>query len=142
MKFISSLVLSCMLAVGALGQGIEIGAPLNGTTVKPGSNIIVEVDRPDTLTGSTELSLVIGFLNCFDGPCPSPLDRIGDILYNGSYNPQFHTGVQRPPHQNFTVRVPKTASGGNAQLSAIHFSLVGAGPFPFLQSQNITLVVE
>ncbi|KAJ7723303.1 hypothetical protein DFH07DRAFT_759603 [Mycena maculata] len=143
MKFISSVVLSCM-AVGALSQGIRIGAPLNGTTVKPGSQIIVEVDKPDTLTGSTELALVIGFLNCFSDPCPSPMDRIGDILYNGSYRPQFHTntGIWKLPYQNFTVTVPESASCGDAQLSVIHFSLVGAGPFPFLQSRNITLVVE
>ncbi|KAJ7143708.1 hypothetical protein C8R44DRAFT_601271 [Mycena epipterygia] len=126
----------------AFAQGIAIGAPVQGSTVHRGSKVIVEVDRPDTLTGSAELALVIGFLNCFASPCPSPMDRIGSILYNGSYDPQFHNDPFKPPYQNFTVIIPEGASTGIAQLSVIHFSLVGAGPFPLLQSRNITLVVK
>ena len=33
-------------ALAALGQRIAIGAPAEWSTVKPGSNITVEVDRP------------------------------------------------------------------------------------------------
>ncbi|KAJ7434540.1 hypothetical protein B0H11DRAFT_2118394 [Mycena galericulata] len=115
------------------------------------SLLILLPSLQDTLTGSTELALVIGFLSC-PGPessgsssnCPSPLDEIGTILYNGSYDPDFHNGGEglKPPYQNFSVVIPRDAESGVAQLSATHFSLVGAGPFPFLQSRNVTLLVE
>ncbi|KAJ7694857.1 hypothetical protein B0H17DRAFT_931470 [Mycena rosella] len=146
MKFLSSLALSVMLATTAFAQSIAIGAPVDGSSVKAGSNITVEVDRPDTLTGSTEVAIVIGFLSCvpFPAGCPSPSDIIGNILYNGPYDPEFHTNVSvsKPPHQNFTVTIPANARTGPAQLSVTHFSLVGAGPFPFLESRNITINVD
>ncbi|KAJ6555134.1 hypothetical protein DFH09DRAFT_987594 [Mycena vulgaris] len=144
MRLFRSLIICSILTSAALAQSIEIGAPLPGMTVKAGSKITVEVDRPLTLTGSTEVAIVIGFLNCFSpAPCPSPMDRIGSILYKGRYNPQFHnvTG-HKPPHQNFTVTIPRSASAGKAQLSVIHLNLIGAGPFPFLESRNLTLMVK
>ncbi|KAJ6555077.1 hypothetical protein DFH09DRAFT_1165476 [Mycena vulgaris] len=146
MKFFSSLALGTILATTAFAQRIEIGAPADGSSVKAGSNMTVEVDRPDTLTGSTEVAIVIGFLSCVGFPegCPPPSDIIGNILYNGPYDPEFHTNVSRskPPHQNFTVTIPASARTGPAQLSVTHFSLVGAGPFPFLESLNITVNVD
>ncbi|KAJ7171099.1 hypothetical protein C8R46DRAFT_1262151 [Mycena filopes] len=142
MKLPSYLLVGAALAVHALAQTIEIGAPLNGSSVKAGRKMTVEVDRPDTLTGSVEVAIVIAFLNCNSYPCPSPMDELGTILYNGSYRPEFHNVPgYKPPHQNFTVRVPKSAKG-RSQLSVVHFSLVGAGPFPFLESRNVTLWVK
>jgi hypothetical protein len=81
----------------------------------------------DTLTGSTEVAVVIGFWHCGGATsiCPAPSDVLGSILYNGPYDPEFHTGVAKPPHQNFTVTIPSTAQAGKAQLSVAHFSLVG-----------------
>ncbi|KAJ7694896.1 hypothetical protein B0H17DRAFT_931338, partial [Mycena rosella] len=108
-------------------QGIQICAPFNGTTVKAGSKIIVEVDRPDTLTPSTEVAIVIGFRPCFEGYCTSPLDAIDSH------------GL---PHQNFTVTIPSFASAGTAQLSVIYLSLVLIGPFPLFQFRNITVMVK
>ncbi|KAJ7729802.1 hypothetical protein B0H16DRAFT_1330265 [Mycena metata] len=136
------LVVSAVLAAHAVAQRINIGAPVNGSSVKAGSKMTVEVDLPDTLTGTLEVAIVIAFLNCNSYPCPSPMDRLGTILYNGSYHPQFHNvSGFKPPHQNFTVRVPRGAFG-RAQLSVVHFSLVGAGPFPFLETQNVTVLVK
>ncbi|KAJ7143709.1 hypothetical protein C8R44DRAFT_657321 [Mycena epipterygia] len=82
----------CGMFTAAFAQSIKIGAPVRGSTVHRGSKVVVEVDRPDTLTGSTEVAIVIGFQSCSQYPCSSPMDRIGNILYNGSYDPQFHTG--------------------------------------------------
>ncbi|KAJ7790372.1 hypothetical protein B0H13DRAFT_1615683 [Mycena leptocephala] len=141
MKLINYLILGGFLVVYAFAQGIRIGAPANGTTVRAGSKIIIEVDRPDTLTPSIEIAIVIGFLSCGAYPCPSPLDRIGTILYNGGYRPEWHNIPFKPPHQNFTVTIPKATLPGKAELSVIHFTLVGAGPWPLLESRNVTLVV-
>ncbi|KAJ7449190.1 hypothetical protein FB451DRAFT_1053488 [Mycena latifolia] len=146
MKFLSSVALSAMFATAAFAQNVAIGAPANGASVKAGSNITVEVDRPDTLTGSTEVAVVIGFFSCVPFPqgCPPPSEIIGNVLYNGPYDPEFHTNVtpSKPPYQNFTVTIPASARTGPAQLSVTHLSLVGAGPFPFLESLNITVNVQ
>ncbi|KAF7377915.1 hypothetical protein MSAN_00215300 [Mycena sanguinolenta] len=127
MKVLNLLSLGALLAT-AFAQGADIGAPADGSTVRRGSKIIVEIDRPDTLTGSTEIAIVIGFLFCgqsLTSQCPPPSEILGTILYNGNYTPEFHTGVMKPPHQNFTVKVPSSASLGKAQLGVAHFSLVG-----------------
>ncbi|KAJ7769220.1 hypothetical protein DFH07DRAFT_769116 [Mycena maculata] len=146
MKFFSSLFMSAMLVTTAFAQTADIGAPAPGTTVTAGSNLTVEVDRPDSLTGSTEVAVVIGFLSCVPFPdgCPPASDILGDILYDGSYDPQFHTNVTptKPPYQNFTVTIPASAEAGTAQISVAHFSLVGAGPFPFLETLNVTVNVN
>jgi hypothetical protein len=55
------------------------------------------------------------------------LDRIGTILYNGGYRPEWHNIPFKPPHQNFTVTIPKATLPGKAELSVIHFTLVGVG---------------
>jgi hypothetical protein len=39
-------VLLAALATTCFAQGARIGSPANGTSVSPGSNIVVEVDRP------------------------------------------------------------------------------------------------
>ncbi|KAJ7653161.1 hypothetical protein DFH06DRAFT_1204857 [Mycena polygramma] len=146
MKFFS-VALSAILATTAYAQSVAIGAPADGTTVQPGSNITVEIDRPDTLSGSTEVAVVIGFWVCGESPasvCPPPSDVLGSILYNGPYDPQFRnngTPPNKPPYQNFTVTIPSTAQSGKAQLGVAHLSLIGAGQFPFLETRNITLNV-
>ncbi|KAJ7434517.1 hypothetical protein B0H11DRAFT_1757567 [Mycena galericulata] len=148
MKFFSSLVMSAMLATAAFAQNVDIGAPADGATVTPGTNITVEVDRPDTLTGSIEVAVVIGFLSCvpFNAQtCPPPSEIIGQILYNGPYDPEFRTGPglpNKPPYQNFTVAIPASAPTGPAQISVTHFGLVGAGFEPFVQSLNVTVNVN
>ncbi|KAJ6494014.1 hypothetical protein C8R47DRAFT_1318876 [Mycena vitilis] len=145
MKLVGYLVLLNFLVIHALAQGIEIGAPANGTIVKAGRKIVVDVQKPDTLTGSTELALVIAFLHCGSTPCPSPLSYAGTILYNGTWNPQFPTSPKdgdRIPHQNFTVTIPSFAVCGTAQLSVTHFSIVGASGLLFLQNRTITLEVK
>ncbi|CAK5274327.1 unnamed protein product [Mycena citricolor] len=128
-------------ATAVFGQSIEIGAPADGATVKAGSALVVEVDRPDTITGSTEVAVVIAVRSCVGSPCPSPADVLGTVLYNGGYNPMFHTNVtpSKPPYQNLTVTIPANLAKGPAQLNVAHVTLIGAGPFPFLETRNVSL---
>ncbi|KAJ7202018.1 hypothetical protein GGX14DRAFT_463557 [Mycena pura] len=144
-KFLAPFVLITVLAASAFAQTVGIGAPADGATVHPGKTLTVEVDRPDTLTGSTEIAIVIGFQSCtgFPAGCPPPADLMGTILFNGPYDPEFHTDVtpSKPPYQNFTVTIPASAPKGPAQLNLAHFALVGASEFPFLETRNITLKV-
>ncbi|KAJ6554734.1 hypothetical protein B0H19DRAFT_948622 [Mycena capillaripes] len=131
-----------MLATTALAQSAVIGAPADGTTVYTGSNITVEVDRPDTFSGSTEGAVVIGIFPCGSTNSVSwvPSEVLGTILYDGPFNPQFQNDSRsKPPHQNFTVTIPEFLPTGKAQLGVAHFTLIGAGQFPFLEALNITL---
>ncbi|KAI0260654.1 hypothetical protein BC834DRAFT_533665 [Gloeopeniophorella convolvens] len=144
MKFTSFFVLAS-LAAGALAQSINIGYPADGATITPGSALTVQVNRPNSLTGSQEVAIVISLLECPSVPCPAPSDRLGSTLYAGGYNPQYPTAPspQDEPQQNFTVTVPSSfSSGGTAQLSVTHLSLVGAGPFPLIEIRNVTLKVQ
>ncbi|KAF7304346.1 hypothetical protein HMN09_00836500 [Mycena chlorophos] len=144
MKLLASLAaFACLLPLGALAQNTAIGYPPANTTVSPGSNITVEVDRPNSLTGSQEVAAVLGVVSCAGRPvCPDPTDVMGSILYSGPFNPQYQTNAQGlPPHQNFTVTIPATIAKGPAQLNLAHFSLVGAGFWPYLETHNISLFV-
>ncbi|KAI8978859.1 hypothetical protein BD414DRAFT_516807 [Trametes punicea] len=139
------------LALAALGQRIAIAAPAEWSTIQPGQNITVEVDRPMTLTGSQEVAIAIGIWPCAGSG--SDANRtcaemdvtqvLGDVLYAGPYNPQLQQGQEeKPPYQNFTVTVPSTFTDGQVSLGVAHFSLVGAGPMPFMEVANITLIVQ
>jgi len=144
---------SFLVAIGiaglSLAQRIAIGAPADGTSVAAGSNFTVEVDRPNSLTGSQEIAVVIGLSSCANRPggnCASlnASDVLGSILHSGPYTPQYQSVSGqgfKPPYQNFSVQVPSTMTKGLASLTVTHLSLVGAGPFPFLETQNITLNV-
>ena len=86
----------------------------------------------DTLTGSEEVALVLSMAACPQGSCTSPQynpsEILGQILYNGPYNPQPHpeAGLSKPPHQNFSIPVPTSlAPGDTVSLIATHFNLVG-----------------
>ncbi|KAF7303667.1 hypothetical protein MIND_00596100 [Mycena indigotica] len=142
MKLLASFAVVCAtLVTSALAQSVRIGAPADGAKVTVGSSLVVEIDRPDTLTPSTEIAIVIGFEACNDGPCPSPADQMGTILYNGPYKPEFQDDGVFFPHQNFTVTIPQNAVKGPSQLNVAHFALVGAVQFPLLQTRNVSLIV-
>ncbi|KAK7052470.1 hypothetical protein R3P38DRAFT_2860513 [Favolaschia claudopus] len=145
MKFTQLFALSTILVTAGYAQKASIGVPLPGEAVQAGSNITVEIDRPNSLTPSTEVGIGIGFLSCVDfnsSACPSPSEVLGSILYSGPFNPQYtNVSSSKPPHQNFTVTIPSTAKSGPAQIAVTHSSLVGAGPFPFNEVFNITVNV-
>lgn len=83
-----------------------------------------------TLTGSEDVSIVIGLESCsaFPNGC-SPVDMteiMGTLLYVGPYNPQLDESQPwKEPYQNFSVLVPSTFTLGPASLNVAHFVLVG-----------------
>ncbi|KAI0784032.1 hypothetical protein C8Q75DRAFT_736445 [Abortiporus biennis] len=140
MRFQSFFALA-FLAASAAAQRVFISAPTNGTAVTPGQNITVTVTEPRTLTGATEVAVVISMAACSPICNFDASQRLGTTLYNGPYHPDPLAPNQ--PFENFTVQVPQSLqSGTQTVLSVTHLSLVGAGPFPFLEVQNVTLNVE
>ncbi|KZT19187.1 hypothetical protein NEOLEDRAFT_1142357 [Neolentinus lepideus HHB14362 ss-1] len=114
-------------------QSVAIGYPSAGSTISPSSNFTVEIDRPKSLTGSTEVSLIISLRPCAasDG---SICEEMVTVLYNGGYNLQYSdTGEEKPPHQNFSVAVPQGLEAGYALLSVGHVALVGAENSPMFE---------
>ncbi|KAI0918246.1 hypothetical protein AcV7_007045 [Taiwanofungus camphoratus] len=69
---------------------------------------------------------------CPNNSCSAPgfniSQNLGDILYNGPYDPQYDNVAppdHKPPHQNFTVQVPSFhGSGETVTLSVTHLTLV------------------
>jgi len=137
MKSIFSLVL---FAAAALAQNAVIGLPTQGQSVTPGTNLTVQVQRPNSLTGSEEVAVVIGFQSCPSGPCISAASYMGQILYNGPFDPVYHE-VYNPPYQNFSVQVPANAPAGTALIGVAHVTLVGAGLYPYMEVLNQTVSV-
>ncbi|KAI0337054.1 hypothetical protein BDW22DRAFT_1340557 [Trametopsis cervina] len=148
MKFFS-LVLPLVVAVAAAAQGIAIGAPAPGSTLTHGQNITVEVDKPNSLTGSTDVAIVIALRSCTifqSSSCDQfdPSEVLGNILYYGPYSPNYQNVPGqgfKPPYQNFTVNVPNAFQPGPAVLSVSHFVLLGAGPQAILDIVNTTVNV-
>ncbi|KAJ7137335.1 hypothetical protein C8R43DRAFT_929018 [Mycena crocata] len=132
------------LAGSVLAQGFYIGAPADETTVKAGHNFTVEVIEPNGLHPywPTDLSVLIGFINC--DPCPTPFQSIGTVLHYGSLKTDYHDGVSASgPQQNFTVTIPKKHKG-RGQLTVVRYAIIG--PFeertPYLSDMSISLVVK
>ncbi|KZP04160.1 hypothetical protein FIBSPDRAFT_788260 [Athelia psychrophila] len=145
-KWLIFFLFCIALSGSSVAQLVQIGSPPNGTHVHANDSISVEVVRPDSLSGSTEIAVVISFLSCSPYPsaiCPPPTALLGSTLYNGPYNPQYPSPNPNKlqPHQNFTVTLPASAPNGSAQLTVTHFSLIGAGPYASTQYVNITLEV-
>lgn len=95
----------------------------------------------NSLSASAEVAIVIGLMSCpsTSSPCPSPDDRLGTILYNGPYHPQYQSNSPhwKPPHQNFTIAIPTNVPAGNAQLNVAHIGLIGVRlPFYIATSRN------
>ncbi|KAI0253727.1 hypothetical protein BJV78DRAFT_1152841 [Lactifluus subvellereus] len=144
MKF-GSLLAVASLAAGAFAQSITIGYPPRGKLIKAGHPLTVQVNRPDTLTGSQEVAIVISLVPCPHGRCPKPSNVLGPTLYAGPYHPEFPSTPtsQHVPQQNFTVTIPDSFKpNSTAQLTVAHLSLVGAGPFALFEYKNVTLRVQ
>ncbi|OJT12814.1 hypothetical protein TRAPUB_10649 [Trametes pubescens] len=144
MKFL--LVLSAFASLAAAQMAV-IRAPPAQSTFAPGEQFIVDVDRPDTLTGSQEVSVAIGLLSCAGQAPPGTCDgidtteEIGTPLYAGPYTPQLRPGGS-DLFQNFTVAVPADFPSGAAALSVAHFSLVGARYWPTLEVLTETVFIS
>ncbi|EAW24725.1 uncharacterized protein NFIA_102090 [Aspergillus fischeri NRRL 181] len=128
------------LAATVSAQNVAIGLPAEGENLAPGSSTVVQIQRPNSLTGSQEIAVAIGLSSCADSKCYSSEDVMGTILYNGPFKPEYHeSGL--PPYQNFSVNIPESIGKGTAQLNIAHVSLVGAGPFPFMETLNRTVLI-
>ncbi|KIM51714.1 hypothetical protein SCLCIDRAFT_142654 [Scleroderma citrinum Foug A] len=133
----------CLLlfATVACAQSAVIGYPPNGYTVSPGASLTVQVQHPNSLTGSEEVAVVIGFQSCRANGCISPSSYMGQILYNGPFDPQYQESMT-PPYKNFTVQVPSSAAAGTALIGVVHVMLIGAGYYPYMEVLNTTLTVS
>ncbi|KIM57491.1 hypothetical protein SCLCIDRAFT_130440 [Scleroderma citrinum Foug A] len=130
-----------LLAAVACAQSVVIGYPPNGYTVSPGASLTVQIQRSNSLTGSEEVAIVIGFQSCGTNGCISPSSFMGQILYNGPFDPQYHESMT-PPYENFTVQVPSSAAAGTALIGVVHVTLIGASYYPYMEVLNTTLTVS
>ncbi|KAL0572860.1 hypothetical protein V5O48_009109 [Marasmius crinis-equi] len=132
MKFTRSALLAVITAASVAAQKAHIAVPVNGTSVSLGSDLLIEVARPNFQSSAEEVGIVISMVACSDsGACVPPQQGTGKILYKGPYNPQFKNDFPAlPPHQNFTVKVPAEGAKGAAQIALTQFSLIGASGVP------------
>ncbi|KAJ5710425.1 hypothetical protein N7488_004581 [Penicillium malachiteum] len=138
MQFIVALA---AFAGVALAQSTNIGLPKAGTTVAAGSDLVVQIQRPDTLTGSDEIVVAIGMTSCPSETCASAGAELGTLLYHGSFDPEFHDGSQ-PPYENFTITVPSTFAAGNAQVNVAHLSTYGASGETLYETYDQAVVIS
>ncbi|KAJ5744908.1 hypothetical protein N7533_009778 [Penicillium manginii] len=131
-----SMIIASILSV-TLAQKVAIGAPARGAQVEAGSEVTVQVQRPNTLTGSAEIGIAvaIGSNNA------NPNEQLGNVLYKGIFEPELHER-NLPAYQNVTVTVPAQSTKGYARINVAHAGLVGAGNSPFLETVTwpITIV--
>ncbi|EGN95754.1 hypothetical protein SERLA73DRAFT_186960 [Serpula lacrymans var. lacrymans S7.3] len=135
-----SIISLALFAGAALAQNIAIAQPPQGASVAPGSNMTVQLNKPNSLSSSEEVAVVIGIQSCSKSACSAPADILGEILYNGAYNPVYHE-PQLPPYQNISVTIPASFPNGTAQIGIVHVNLIGAGPMPNLQTLNQTITI-
>ncbi|KGO71948.1 hypothetical protein PITC_026680 [Penicillium italicum] len=137
MKSFFSMVLFVAIAIA---QRALIGLPTADQKINPGKEVVIQVQRPNSLSSSKEMGLAIGLSSCASSPCRDADEVLGTILYNGAFNPVYHE-YNLPPYENFTVTVPASATLGKSQINVAHAALIGAGPSAFLESLNQTVFV-
>ncbi|KAI0755329.1 hypothetical protein C8Q80DRAFT_1266798 [Daedaleopsis nitida] len=136
-----------LLATLVAAQGAVLKYPPPKSTFSPGSSFVVEVDRPNSLTNSREVSVAIGLLSCVNkapaGTCDGidNSEEFGSVLYAGPYDPKLAPGTGSLV-QNYTVTVPDGFQAGPAVLGVAHFNLVGALFIPSLQILNETVFIQ
>ncbi|KAG1827630.1 uncharacterized protein BJ212DRAFT_65931 [Suillus subaureus] len=138
MKVVHSLVALLFSSIVS-AQQVVIMSPLAGTSVSPGKNITVTIGKPDSLSASEEVAVVIAIRSCARDLCAPQVEALGDILYNGPFNPRTNSNQ---PTQDFNIRIPQSTSNGNALLTVTHFALIGAGPRPWMELKNVSVVVN
>ncbi|KAL4903103.1 hypothetical protein BDW74DRAFT_179974 [Aspergillus multicolor] len=134
-----TFTLLASLAATALAQNAGLNLP-NGDELKAGSDVIVQVTRPNSLTGSTELAVAIGLQSCPNTECIESDETLGSVLYHGEFKPAYHE-YYLPPYENFTVSIPESTAKGKAVVGIAHVALVGASNWPFLEVLNKTVTI-
>ncbi|KAL4770064.1 hypothetical protein BDW60DRAFT_193423 [Aspergillus nidulans var. acristatus] len=128
------------LAATALAQTAGLNLP-GGTNLTAGSDVVVQVTRPNSLTGSTELAVAIGLQSCPKNHCVPADEMLGTAqLYHGDFNPQYHE-YYLPPYENFTVTIPASTPKGMAVVAVAHAALVGASNVPLFEVLNSTVTI-
>ncbi|KAI0672977.1 hypothetical protein C8Q78DRAFT_690734 [Trametes maxima] len=131
------------LAAAASAQSVTILAPKANTSLSPGSTFVVDVDKPDTLSPSYDVSVAIGLQSCASTSCSTLASSgiLGNILFAGDFSPQLQPNSSHV-FQNFTVQVPSTFQSGPAVLFLVHFYLLGAGATPAIETLNTSVIVQ
>ncbi|KAJ9492555.1 hypothetical protein VN97_g664 [Penicillium thymicola] len=137
MKSFFSMVL---FVTAAIAQRATIGLPAENQKINSGKEVIIQVQRPNSLSSSKEMGVAIGLSSCASSPCRDADEVLGTILYNGPFNPVYHES-NLPPYENLTVTVPASATLGKSQINIAHAALIGAGPSAFLESLNRTVYI-
>ncbi|KAL6232793.1 hypothetical protein BDW75DRAFT_242630 [Aspergillus navahoensis] len=128
------------LAATALAQSAGLQLP-GGTKLTAGSDVIVQVTRPNSLTGSTELAVAIGLQSCPNTECIPAVEMLGTAqLFHGDFNPQYHE-YYLPPYENFTVTIPESTAKGKAVVAVAHAALVGASNMPLFEVLTSTVTI-
>ncbi|EGO03504.1 hypothetical protein SERLA73DRAFT_158128 [Serpula lacrymans var. lacrymans S7.3] len=147
MKISSLFAAGALYAASAFAQSVTIAAPPNMATAAAGSDIVVQVDRPNFTSSVNEVAVVIAVFPCFvEEPefCPAfQRDGVGAILYSGPFDPYelVPNPNNEPPQESFTVKIPPGTKTGPAVLSLTHWSFIGANNEYFFETKNITLVI-
>ncbi|KAJ7069506.1 hypothetical protein C8F01DRAFT_976592 [Mycena amicta] len=145
MKLPLTFLAAAFSVASVMGQSSRIGAPSAGAKIKLGGTFTVQVIRNNGLLSSTEVGMAICLLSCPTSSaavCPSPEGQLGDCIYTGPFNPTTRLETGGGLYENFTLTAPSTDNffvTGRAQLTVARFHLIGAGPAPVLELNNITV---
>ncbi|EIW76491.1 hypothetical protein CONPUDRAFT_158509 [Coniophora puteana RWD-64-598 SS2] len=143
MKFFSDLISVAFIAGSALAETIELAYPTTGTTITRGKTLTVEVQRPLAPMGCYELGIGLTITSCATAlSCPHPeAGPLGSVLYTGPFNPTAHQ--QGGYYQNFTVTIPDTdfLATGPGLFVLTHACLLGAGPYPLMESRSVDVTI-
>ncbi|KAG1839188.1 hypothetical protein C8R48DRAFT_91704 [Suillus tomentosus] len=137
---IKAIFVTILMVVSICAQDAFINLPTPGSDITAGTNFTVQIGLLNDLTGSEEISIVIGIQSCSTGDCLPVSEGMGTVLYEGPFNPQYGLGAD-DPYEDFSVQVPASFATGQAQLGLAHFTLIGAIYLPFLQLVNETVYV-
>ncbi|KAF7289773.1 hypothetical protein MIND_01351200 [Mycena indigotica] len=144
MKFTATLLWTASLAATAFAQtAMSIISPVAGASVARGSSVVVRVTGTTPTTGSIQNAAVVAFTACRLG-CISPLNNIGTVLYDSTYNPVFHLtgpGPARTVYQDITVTIPSGAVTGTGQISIVHPTYSSDGTQLTYEVSSITVTV-
>ncbi|KLO10778.1 hypothetical protein SCHPADRAFT_502804 [Schizopora paradoxa] len=128
------------LAASAFAQSIAIFSPTPGQSIIAGNGGEVVVQKPGSLTGSTDIGVAVLIQHCTQNPCEDVSQDLGTIFYAGAFTPTVQRGVaDNVPFQQFFASVPQNFPKGPAVLSVPHSVLIGAGPFFFNEIVNVTI---
>ncbi|KAG2337244.1 hypothetical protein BDR05DRAFT_970462 [Suillus weaverae] len=132
-------LIALLFSTIASTQQVFITSPLAGTSVSPGKNITVTIEKPASLSTSEDVAVVIAIRSCAWNLCAPQADALGEILYNGLFNPRTNF---KQPSEDFNIRIPQSMINGSALLTVTHFALIGAGPVPWMELKNVSVVVN